>query len=995
MLTDFAQIVTQTFAVDSCFLSVWNNGQICLESSYGIPNQKFFRQHLESIRQDATTQKIQGSTSGILNIEEAEKFTTLYYQAWNFEIQDLPGQGLMVLIKKHQDGFQLIDEEKIKLWLTLSRSLVSSELSKAEKNEAAVYKAILDNSSEYLVLIDSGHKILEYNSVANKKFYELNKKELKKGEDYRQYLQDANREVYQSAIEKAIQGGKFSTQIEYEIANESYWLEYLVFPVYDLSRTMIGVCLKGKDITREKKANLELASLLDTFNALSNNLNESLVILSKDYKVIQFNSRAKDRLQLNFEKEIENGQDFREFIYEGGQDVFLRNFQEALNGKLVESEGSFFSQKGDKIWLQTRYIPISLDNGESLGVGLLTKNITEEKNLQFALQESEKKFRKMVESAAMAILIIDSEMKITMINPEVSKIFGYSEKEIIGQSIQLLIPNRYHQVHTTHQERYAKSPRPLRMMEDRNTKALKKNGDEIDVEVSLNSFQLGDTTFFMAMVLDVSERNKLARLLKNATELTLTGHWEYTFFSSGEQSLYWSPMTRKIFEVPEEYVPQFGTLKNFFEKESYSILENSIDELFKNGKSYDLELRCLTWTGNKKWIRAIGTRELLNGDGMRVYGSIQDIHNKKVNELELVQSLQSVKNYKEAIEQSNLVLVTGLDGIVLEVNDSWCKLSEYSREELIGASSDITKSDYHPDSFFKELWDTIRSGKIWKGEIKDISKNGNYFWVDTTIVPMKNEQGEVYQFLTLRNNITEKKKALEDLEIRAKELARSNSELEQFAYVASHDLQEPLRMVTSFLTQLKRKYADQLDEKAKTYIDFAVEGGHRMRNTILDLLEFSRAGKGWEEKEKINLNRIVEEVLRVNRKNIEQSNAQILVDELPIMLSYNAQLLLVFSNLISNAIKYRKPEVPPIIKISVKDLEDHYQFSISDNGIGFSMEYSEKIFVIFQRLHTRADYEGNGIGLAIVRKVIESLHGKIWVESKENIGTSFFFTLPK
>ena len=228
-----------------------------------------------------------------------------------------------------------------------------------------------------------------------------------------------------------------------------------------------------------------------------------------------------------------------------------------------------------------------------------------------------------------------------------------------------------------------------------------------------------------------------------------------------------------------------------------------------------------------------------------------------------------------------------------------------------------------------------------------------------------------------------------------KKLQTSNSELEQFAYVASHDLQEPLRMITSFLTQLEKKYNNQLDDKAKQYINFALEGSARMRNIILDLLEFSRVGTHEEEKELLDTNEIVEETKMLLRKLIEEKNATITYKELPTILAYRSPMVQVFQNLISNSLKYAKTDEAPIIEISAKDLKHEWQFTIKDNGIGISKAYYDKIFVIFQRLHNQKEYSGTGMGLAIVKKIVESFGGKIWLESEEGKGSTFYFTLPK
>jgi light-regulated signal transduction histidine kinase (bacteriophytochrome) len=234
-----------------------------------------------------------------------------------------------------------------------------------------------------------------------------------------------------------------------------------------------------------------------------------------------------------------------------------------------------------------------------------------------------------------------------------------------------------------------------------------------------------------------------------------------------------------------------------------------------------------------------------------------------------------------------------------------------------------------------------------------------------------------------------------NLQKHAKELAISNAELEQFAYVASHDLQEPLRMVTGFLTQIEKKYGDLIDDKGKQYIAFAVDGAKRMRQIILDLLEFSRVGRMEDKLETVDLNEVVEEVQILFSKKIKEKLATILVDPLPVIHSYKSPMRQVFQNLISNALKYDREGIPSQIKIKVTELKTHWQFAVTDNGIGIDKEYFDKIFIIFQRLHNKDEYSGTGMGLAVTKKIIENLGGKIWVESEEGKGCTFYFTIKK
>jgi light-regulated signal transduction histidine kinase (bacteriophytochrome) len=233
------------------------------------------------------------------------------------------------------------------------------------------------------------------------------------------------------------------------------------------------------------------------------------------------------------------------------------------------------------------------------------------------------------------------------------------------------------------------------------------------------------------------------------------------------------------------------------------------------------------------------------------------------------------------------------------------------------------------------------------------------------------------------------------LRLKAKELADSNAELEQFAYVASHDLQEPLRMVTGFLSQIERKYSPLIDDTGKKYINFAVDGAKRMRQIILDLLEFSRIGRNTGDMEELDLNVLMQDICTLFQKQIEEKDAVIAVDELPVLAGYKAPLRQVFQNLIGNALKYSKCNGQVKIHIAAIELSNDWQFSVSDNGIGISKDYFEKIFIIFQRLHNKDEFSGTGIGLAVTKKVIENHGGKIWVESTEGKGSVFYFTIKK
>jgi len=279
-------------------------------------------------------------------------------------------------------------------------------------------------------------------------------------------------------------------------------------------------------------------------------------------------------------------------------------------------------------------------------------------------------------------------------------------------------------------------------------------------------------------------------------------------------------------------------------------------------------------------------------------------------------------------------------------------------------------------------------------EMERVSPDGNSVWLSVSGEPVF-EDRKFRGYRGVGTDITERKRAQVALRAAYDELARSNAELQQFAYVASHDLQEPLRMIGSYTQLLERRYGEKLDADAREFMDFIVDGATRMKQLIEDLLAFSRVGTRGKELRPVQAQSALDRALINLRAAIESSDAQITHDALPDVTADDSQLTQLFQNLIGNAIKFKNKDEPVRIHVGVHDAGDEWRFSVSDNGIGIEPQYFERIFMVFQRLHTRDEYAGTGIGLAICKKVVDRHHGRIWVESVYGKGSTFVFTLPK
>lgn len=391
--------------------------------------------------------------------------------------------------------------------------------------------------------------------------------------------------------------------------------------------------------------------------------------------------------------------------------------------------------------------------------------------------------------------------------------------------------------------------------------------------------------------------------------------------------------------------------------------------------------------------------ERVRKDGTRIHVSlalspIKDADGVTIGISAISRDISVLKRKEEELNHFfslslDMLYIAGFDGYFKRINPQWERVLGLTEKELL---SKPLLEWVHPDDLEStRLQSSILSAgsAVVAFENRYRCRDGSYRLLLWNAVAIPEER----LIFATGHDITERKKAEELLELEKEKLAQSNTELERFAYVASHDLQEPLRMVASYTQLLGKRYKGKLDSDADEFIGFAVDGASRMQNLIQDLLDYSRVGTKGRQFERVDCESVLKQTLLNLKLTIEDNNAVVTHDPLPVIMADRLQYVQLFQNLIGNAVKFHGAEAPRL-HLSAKQSEGTWLFSFQDNGIGIAAEYADRIFAVFQRLHSQKEYPGTGIGLAICKKIVERHQGRIWFESEKGKGTTFYFTMP-
>ncbi len=812
-------------------------------------------------------------------------------------------------------------------------------------------------------------------------------------------------------------------------SNELRYRQVNASPVKDNNNNIIGAVSVVRDITESKKVEESLKKSQKEYINLFERMNEGFTIAEMiynekgkpfDFRWIDMN-RAYEEI-IGYKRDTLINTTART-VFPELQPKLVENFGNVmLTGKQLHFENynielnAWFDVIAYKI-TEKRFAFLTLDiterkNTEKLNQKLLEneQQLTEElqvtnedlikqgdKLLQInsALLESEESFRIIIENIQDAYMRADKKGTIIMASPSAARMYRFdSTQEMIGTS----------------------TPSYFKNSEDRDfaIEQLKKHGNFKNYEVEARR---NDGTFFWVsqnaqyyydeqgniqgsetFVRDITEKIKSAQELKESEEkyrniVEIANEGIMIADPSGRINFVNAKMAEMLGYSSKELL---GTnAESLVDKDDRELGLQKIENR-KKGIQESYEIKYIRKNGEKLWC-LISATPMYDYNGKHIGNMTMQTNiteRKKINDA----LIESESRFHSVLDNSQDVIyrINVQTGNYEYVSPSTKNIFGYSPDELMALAATNPLNTIHPDDRikFQNGLNKLEENDNVEMEYRHQTKNGGYRWISNNMGQIRDNNGNpLYRDGNMRD-ITNRKLIEEQMKTTMDELKRSNEELERFAYVSSHDLQEPLRMVKLYSQLLERRYKDNLDSDADDFIKYIVEGSNRMKQLIDDLLEYSRVTSQAKEFEDIDLEKVLDYVLKNLSISIIEYNVKISHDLLPIVFADQNQILQVFQNLITNAIKFQGQN-PPEINISVKKGKKEWIFSVSDNGIGIDHKHQNQIFEAFKRLHhNRDEYPGSGIGLSITQKIILHHGGRIWVESEPGKGSTFYFTIP-
>lgn len=719
------------------------------------------------------------------------------------------------------------------------------------------------------------------------------------------------------------------------------------------------------------------------------------VIIEGDNQILFINRAGLNLLGVNSREELK-GKSILDFTHPDYITSLQNRIAHVKKGNsLAQLEEKIIRPDGSEAAIEVIASPFMYNGITSAQI--IARDITERKQREEAFRQSEERFRLLVEGVKdYAIFMLNTEGHITTWNEGAKRTKGYTEEEIIGKHFSIFYTQEDQEKGIP--ERALEEARATGRFEAESWR-IRRDHSKFWASVVITAMrnEAGEIIGFSKITRDLTERKRAEdALYKNEEQFhcLVEGVKHHAIFMLAPDGILstWNQGVKRIkgYEAdefigqhfrmlfPEEYVKEGKPEKEMQQAKENGLFVSTDWRQRKDGSLFWAELHLTPIYNNQKVF--IGFTKVA-----------KDLTEQKKQEEKLRESEAKFRRLFESDMIGNFFWDTS--GRITEANDAFLRIVGYSQEELQKGKiswTTMTPAEYEPLDK-KALEELATSGIITPFEKEYIRKDGNHIpvLVGGAMLEGYTERGAAFAM-----DITDLKRVQTELEKRAEELTQSNAALEQFAYVASHDLQEPLRTITAFAQMLNKKHGSQLDKEANEFINYMISATGRMQALITNLLSYSKARSQNQSFSMINLSDVLKQVMENLQLGIAETGAQITYNNLPLLEANEWQMVQLFQNMISNALKFRDNRIPQI-HIQAEESESDWLISVKDNGIGIDLMYADRIFQVFKRLHTRSEYEGSGIGLATCKNIVEIHGGHIWLESVVGQGSTFFFTLKK
>lgn len=653
--------------------------------------------------------------------------------------------------------------------------------------------------------------------------------------------------------------------------------------------------------------------------------------------------------------------------------------------------------------------PIHDADRRIVGASAIARDITRQK-------KAERLFRLVFDASPSAMLIVDAEGLITTTNALAGRYFGYKENELVGMSIEALVPERYRKEHPSNRESFMQNPETRLMGSGRELYGLRKDGSEFPVEIGLNPIRLDGSLYVLSAIVDISERRKVETEMRASEEqtrlivdtaldavITMDEFGTITGWNPHAESIFGWTRRQAIGKSFSEMVPPENP-----ESANKSGLRRFLSGALDKALNQRREMTARRRNGEAFSVEVAITPLNIGLERHRYSAFVRDITDRKRAEAEI----------RASEEQTRLIIETALDAVIT-IDETGCitgwnphaeRTFGWTGAEVLGQPvADVIIPASQREAHRSGLRRFLETGNgpmlRRRLELTALRKDGVEFPVELTISPLQRSDGR-WTFSAFVRDITERKvmeeairRANDSLERRVKrrttQLAEVNRELEAFNYTVSHDLRAPLRHIEGFLEIFMEHAGGKLDEKGREYLDLIADSAHKMDTLVDGLLAFSRMGRTSLNKTSVPLKPMIEDLRQLLLASTPERKVVWELDELPEVTGDPTMLRQAFFNLLSNALKFSAGREETRIRIGVEDRPDETVIYVRDNGVGFDMKHVDKIFGAFQRLHTDEEFEGSGIGLAFVQRIVHRHGGRAWAVAAPNEGATFYVALPK